>query len=117
MKLALIGLDDPLQILVVDQGDEVLRLRRAFRPGRDRRIARAVEDAVEGVVIGLVEDRVEFVVVAPGATDAQTEDGLADVVEYSPRLSGETRRQRPVPSSDRQVSRRDDLPVLLAREP
>ena len=60
------------------QGHEVLGPLRLLRPGEG--VARAGEDAVEGVIV-LARDRVELVVVAAGAGDRQAEDRLAQRVD------------------------------------
>ena len=69
---------DFVRLVLADAVGEVLTARLMLRPGV--RIDRAVENAVERVVVRR-RDGIKFVIVAAGAADRQPEKGLADVVE------------------------------------
>src|SRR5262249_36322756 len=69
---------EPDRIFAWYQGDEVGRLPAIFRAGIG--IAAAVENAIEGVIV-LAQNRIEFVIVAPGTAERQSQERLAGGVD------------------------------------
>ncbi len=72
------GTESLIGRIVPDSIGEISSIWLMFGPRMG--IDRAGEDPVEGIVVPS-GDRVEFMIVAPGATDGEPEEGLAEIIE------------------------------------